>query len=228
MFNECFFIENIERRRITSGDDCKLSFFLSHHHNKAFLLLLTNGIHLSRKHRMKELCFYLATKRCYATSAYQNDREKWKEMFHFLRSNILADCLYQNSKQSEKLWQDLASNIIFSRSWENEQDIRIRFLSEVKFFYCWLHCVLLFSCSFDKKFCKQKNRSIFQRSGCSWMHYAEGTIYSTNFLSPSREKHRWCVWYRLRKRTQESQSDLQIRSFSIGSASDFIGIRHFS
>jgi hypothetical protein len=28
--------------------------------------------------------------------------------------------------------------------------------------------------------------------------------------------------------SQESQSDLQIRSFSIGSASDFIGIQHFS
>jgi hypothetical protein len=31
-----------------------------------------------------------------------------------------------------------------------------------------------------------------------------------------------------KKPTQESQSDLQIRSFLIGSASNFIGIRHFS
>ncbi len=38
--------------------------------------------------------------------------------------------------------------------------------------------------------------------------------------------------FKMRRRrhsiTQESQFDLQIRSFSIGSASDFIGIRHFS
>jgi hypothetical protein len=128
-----FLIENIQRWRITSGDYCRLSFFLSHHHNKAFLLLLKNEIHLSRKHRKKELCFYLATKRCYATSAYQSDRKMWKEMFHFLQSNFFADCLYQNAKQSEKLRRRLASNIIFSRIWENEREIRSCRLHEVRF-----------------------------------------------------------------------------------------------
>jgi hypothetical protein len=36
------------------------------------------------------------------------------------------------------------------------------------------------------------------------------------------------IRYPVSSSTQESQSDLQIRSFSIGSASDFIGMRHFS